>query len=251
MGAHHRSCAGRGQRGDGISRAIFVRATPVLALALLGLYCPAALAEAALDTKTVTVSSDVTITVAAPADLGASNERVTVDVPGGFRVLSCDHVDGFQCSHAKAVEPNRTVVTWQSVGPVRSLALRSDRFPFRMRASDKAGAYPLAVTQFHVDGSAVRTAPVLEVRAAGVRASPAPAATAAPRAAVRTLSVTATTQPRVAALAVSPPDDPVVVASDRRSQTSSDPLMMVLGVVATLAAGGVYWLRRRVATLDA
>lgn len=201
-------------------------------------------------------SSEVVLTVDAPVEqLGATNEKLTVDVPDGFRVLSCEPVEGFECSHAPAAGPKRTVVTWQRAAPAQPVPLTTDQFPFRMRTTDRPGKYTFTVSQFHSDGTSARAEPVLQVTPITepplvITRTPPPAPPA-----VRTQSVSETPGGAPAAIPVLEPEwardvDPgsrsEMAVEEMGARTARGPLMVLAGFVAAVAAGLVYWLRRRV-----
>ena len=233
-----------------------MKAVPLLALLLLALGAPSALAAASIDKGTVTAGTEVVLTVDAPVEqLGATNERLTVDMPDGFRVLSCEAPEGFKCSHGPAPGAKRTVVTWQRVAPGQPVAFTADQFPFRMRAIDKPGKYTFGVTQFHADGSVAEAEHLLRVNP---HTEPALVITRTPStvpAAVRIQSATPTTRPELARTMVTEPEwlresGPVpaaeIAVQELDAETSRTPLMVLLGVVVAMAALGVFWFRRRV-----
>jgi LPXTG-motif cell wall-anchored protein len=232
-----------------------VTRAPLLALALLALLviaAPPALADATLDKNSVVANTEVDVTVSATVEeLNTYTDKLTVEVPDGFRVLSCQPVEEFVCSQASLDKPRRTVLTWKRTSPGRPVALRADEFPFRIRASEKPGQYRFAVTQFYSSGAADHSDHQVEVTPG---ARPAVSTTVASRAAARPASVT---PPRPAVTIPSPAAEPEWFADSDAAATlevelgadtggSRAPLMVALGVVATVAAGGVFWFRRRI-----
>lgn len=207
-----------------------------------------------MDEKPVAASSDVTVTVAASVDeLNAYNQKLTVEAPAGFRMLSCGHVDGFTCT------TGRSLVTWQRSAPGQPVPLATDNFPFRMHTIDKPGKYTFVLTQVYSDGKSERATPVLQVTAPPPSSSTTSTTVrVAARPAAVTTSPTAITSRRAPAHV--PVTEPAWFGDnsgeagpqmaiheaghdERRLSTS----MMVVGAGFALAAGGVFWFRRRVA----
>jgi hypothetical protein len=229
----------------------------LVALALLVVARPA-WAQPSMDHNSAPASSDVTVTVAASVDeLNAYNEKLTVEAPTGFRMLTCGRVDGFTCT------TSRSGVTWQRSAPGQPVPLATDNFPFRMHTIDKPGKYTFVLTQLYSDGKSERATPVLQVTAAPP--SPSTTATTAARATLRPAGVT--TSPTAIAARRAPSHAPVTEPAwfgdnsgeagpqmaiheaghdERRASTS----MLIVGAGFALAAGGVFWFRRRVARVS-
>jgi uncharacterized protein YcnI len=227
-----------------------MRKVGAVALMLLALTAPAAFADATLDTKSAAADAEVTITVVAPGKDLLPNDKVTVDVPAGFVVLSCGPVDGFGCRQTDASGPARTVVVWQRERPT----LKTERFGFHLRTTAKPGAYPFVVNQVFADGTTAQWRPTLQV-------TPAPVAAKGPvttRAAARPVSATGPAAARGAS-AADAESEPVwarergeapaaEIAVTQTRGTNTTPRMLIAGSVAVAAAVWVYRLRRRVAS---
>jgi hypothetical protein len=237
-----------------------VKLAGMLALVLLAVATPT-WADAALEQKAVPANADVTVAIAASVDkLGVYNDKLTVEVPDGFRVLSCGQVDGFKCAQAPATGPPRTLVTWQRTAPGQPVPLATDHFPFRMHTIAKAGKYAFALTQTYSNGEAAHSAPMLQVNPAA--AAPARTTTTVARVAMHTARPPAATgrAPAPTHVAVTEPPwfgdtsgdagSQVVVREFGTEQASSSARMVAFGVVTAIAAAGVFWFRRRVGQIS-
>jgi hypothetical protein len=233
-----------------------MRKIAVLAFALLVLAVPAAIAAGTLDKSTVVASTDVAVTLKVSVEqLGAYDDHVVLEVPNGFRVLACAKTTDFACTQSTADKPSRTLLTWKRTTPGAPVPLAEDQFPFRMHTIDKAGSYVFAVHQFYSDSTRADWAPKLTVTAAA--AKPATTTTTTKKAqAVHTASA-APTRPAVPATGTTEPlwlrdsEDasapPMELGHESKVRQSAP--MVVAGLLATVAAGGVFWLRRRAAAL--
>jgi len=94
-------------------------------------------------------NADQTLTLDVPEEKGPDihNEKVIVEVPGGFTVAGCSTPGGWACGSQAA--KGRTVVTFS-----RGAAPAETRFDLRVHTPAKAGDYPFQVNQFYDDGSA-------------------------------------------------------------------------------------------------
>lgn len=155
---------------------------------LLVSLAPGAFAHSSLDKRSVPADTDVALVVSAPVEeINAYNEKVVLEVPDGFRVLSCAAPDGFKCATSAAADPPRTLVTWERTEPGQRIPFTSDQLPFRVRTIATPGRYAFEVNQFYSNGAVARwdgpegsdhPAPVLEVTAKG---TPAVTNTTAPQ----------------------------------------------------------------------
>jgi hypothetical protein len=226
----------------------------VLALAFVALTASAATAGGSLDKSSVAANADVAVTLNVAVDkLPASNERVLLEVPGGFRVLACPNSDTFNCTQSTADKPPRTVLTWRRTTPGAPVPLDADHFPFRLHTIDKPGSYVFAAHQTYSDGTSADWAAKLAVTAAPARAvTTTTVKVAAP--VVRSAAATATHRPAP----VTPVTDPAWLTDTdyadappielgHESRVKQSAPMLAAGVVAAVAACGVFWLRRRAA----
>ena len=112
--------------------------------------------------------ADRTLTLDVPEERGPDvhNQKVIVEVPGGFSVAGCSTPGGWTCG-AEASK-GRTVVTFTRGGaPVET------RFDLQVHTPPQRGDYAFQVNQFYDDGSSAHwdgppdsdsPAPVLRVR---------------------------------------------------------------------------------------
>lgn len=119
----------------------------------------AADARGTFDKTTAPTDTDVSITVTATVEeLVGYNEKVTVEVPDGFRVLSCGTVTGFTCTVTAVSSPKHTLVTWENTAPSgQEFLVPTSEFPFRMRTIATAGKYRFDVNQFYSNGNEVHS----------------------------------------------------------------------------------------------
>lgn len=102
---------------------------------------------------TVPRDSDQTLTIDAEEERGPDvhNAKIIIEVPGDFRVRSCEQKPGWSCSTSSA-SGNRTLVTW-----VRQSGKDPDaRFSFAVRTPGRPGEYRFEVNQLYDDGKASR-----------------------------------------------------------------------------------------------
>jgi hypothetical protein len=234
-----------------------VRTPVIVATAILVLSVPAAQAAGTLDKSTVAANTDTDLTLDVSVDqLGAYDDRVVLEVPTGFRVLACSKAAEFTCAQSSAGQPSRTVLTWKRTTPGTPVPLAVDHFAFRVRTIDRAGAYVFAVHQFYSDNTTADSAAKLTVTASPAR--PAPTTTTLKKApVVRSGSAAspshsaANTMPAVAEPAWLAESDtagapPVEIGTETSRVRQSAP-MVGAGLVAAVAAVGVFSLRRRAA----
>lgn len=231
-----------------------------------------AVAHSTLDKKSVPANTDVEVSVQAPVEeVNAYNQRLILEVPDGFVVLSCGEVQDFACTQSRAENPKRTVLTWERTEPGQPIPFMTDRFPFRMHTIDKAGKYAFEVNQFYSNGTAAhwdgppdsdRPAPVLTVTAAGTapvtnttakphEGSPAvgPGNTAASSRTTTTAPATSVTT----AVEVQAPtttaagESPQATLALEKSDGNGGPSWPLVGFLAAglAAAAVVVWRRRR------
>lgn len=227
----------------------------VLAIAFVALTASAAMAAGSLDKSSVAANTDVDVTLNVPIDkVPAYNERVVLEIPGGFRVLGCPNSDTFNCTQSTADKPSRTTLTWRRTTPGAPVPLDADHFPFRLHTIDKPGSYAFAVHQTYSDGTSADWAPKLAVTAAPAKAVTSTTA----KASVAAVHSAAATSPRRPATVTSVTDpawlsdtdyaDAPPVELGRESRVKQSAPMLAAGLVAAVAAGGVFWLRRRAAS---
>jgi uncharacterized protein YcnI len=218
----------------------------VLAAAFLALTAPRAMATGTLDKNTATANSDVALTLNVSVDdLGAYDERVVLQVPSGFRVLACSPSGDFSCTKSA------TAVTWKRTAPGTPVALASDQFSFRLHTIDRAGTYAFAVHQVYSDNTTADSSPKLSVTAGAARSvSTTTVAKAVP--VVRSASVAPTRAARAAPSTSEPAwltdsdlAAPTAVELGRELPARNPRPMVIAGLIATAAACGVFWLRRR------
>ncbi|MGH9036129.1 MAG: hypothetical protein ACRD0O_10220 [Acidimicrobiia bacterium] len=130
--------------------------TTILRLATVGLAAVGlaavpgvAWAHASFVNGSAPANADQTLTLDVPEEKGpdAHNQKVIVEVPGGFTVAGCSTPAGWACGSQAA--KGRTVVTFS-----RGAAPVETRFDLQVHTPAKAGEYPFQVNQFYDDGSA-------------------------------------------------------------------------------------------------
>ncbi|MDQ3947106.1 MAG: DUF1775 domain-containing protein [Actinomycetota bacterium] len=130
-------------------RTVILRlATAGLAAALAALP-GVARAHATFVNGSAPANADQTVTLDVPEEKGPDihNQKVIVEVPGGFTVSACSTPAGWACGSQAA--KGRTVVTFSRGGsPVET------RFDLHVHTPAKPGDYPFQVNQFYDDGSA-------------------------------------------------------------------------------------------------
>ncbi len=129
--------------------------TKILRLATVGLAAGLAAipgvawGHASFVTGTAPANADQTLTLDVPEEKGPDvhNQKVIIEVPGGFTVAGCSTPAGWACGSQTA--KRGTVVTYtRGAGPVET------RFDLRVHTPAEAGDYPFQVNQFYDDGSA-------------------------------------------------------------------------------------------------
>lgn len=129
--------------------------TTILRLATVGLAAALAAvpgvawAHATFVNGSAPADADQTLTLDVPEEKGPDvhNQKVIVEVPGGFTVAGCSTPAGWACG--SQVAKGGTVVTYS-----RSSAPAETRFDLQVHTPAKAGDYPFQVNQFYDDGSA-------------------------------------------------------------------------------------------------
>ena len=126
-------------------------------------------AHATFVNGTAPPNADAALTLDVPEEKGPNvhNQKVIVEVPGGFAVAGCSTPAGWACG-SQAGSRGRTVVTFD-----RGAAPGETRFTIHVHTPAKGGDYPFEVIQVYDDGSSARgdgppdsetPAPVLRVR---------------------------------------------------------------------------------------
>ena len=231
-------------------------------------------AHSTLDKKSVPADTDVDITVNAPVEeVNAYNQKIILEVPDGFRVLSCGAVEGFACAQSSATGPTRTLLTWERTRPGQRIPFVTDHFPFRMRTVVTPGKYRFDINQFYSNGTVAhwedpengdRPAPVLTVTAVGTPAvtnttaaahdgSPAsPSTTAASRpieARATTTAAIETVEPETTTSAALPTTTTaaltLAVGADDDSAAGIPLVGVTVGLVAVSGLGAGILRRRR------
>lgn len=132
--------------------------TTILRLAAAGLAAilaavpGVAWAHATFVNGTAPANADQALTLDVPEERGPDvhNQKVIVEVPGGFSVAGCSTPAGWACG-SQAGTKGRTVVTFtRGAGPGET------RFDLQVHTPAKAGDYPFEVNQFYDDGSTAR-----------------------------------------------------------------------------------------------
>ena len=93
--------------------------------------------------------ADRTLTLDVPEEKGPDvhNQKVIVEVPGGFAVAGCSTPGGWACGSQES--KGRTVVTFtRGTSPVET------RFNLEVHTPARSGDYTFQVNQFYDDGSA-------------------------------------------------------------------------------------------------
>ena len=129
--------------------------TTILRLATAGLAAALAAvpgvagAHATFVNGSAPANADQTLTLDVPEEKGPDvhNQKVIVEVPGGFTVTGCSTPAGWACGSQAA--KGRTVVTFS-----RGAAPVETRFDLQVHTPAKAGDYPFQVNQFYDDNSA-------------------------------------------------------------------------------------------------
>ncbi|MEY2418171.1 MAG: hypothetical protein QOG90_851 [Actinomycetota bacterium] len=225
----------------------------VLVTALFLLGAPRALAAGTFDKNTVAANTDVNVTLHASVDqLGAYDDRVVLDIPAGFRVLTCPSSDDFSCTKST------TTLTWKRTTQGAPVPLAVDDFAFRLHTIDRPGQYAFVVHQFYSDNTTANSAPKLSVTSAAARptttttlaksaAAVHTASVAPPPARAGSASVSGSTDVEPPWLTESNLAAPAPIELGRESPRRGSAPMVVAGLIAAAAAAGVFWLRRRAA----
>lgn len=125
-------------------------------------------AHATFESDTAPVDADHVLSLDVPEEKGPDvhNQRVVVEVPGGFTVRDCSTPGGWACE-SEGASRGRTIVSF-----TRGPAPVETRFDLAVHTPAEEGRYPFEVNQFYDDGSDARwdgppdsdsPAPVLQV----------------------------------------------------------------------------------------
>ncbi len=132
-----------------MGRTTILRVATAGLAAVLAVVPGVAWAHATFVNGTAPADADQTVTLDVPEEKGPEvhNQKVIVEVPGGFTVAGCSTPGGWACGSQAA--KGRTVVTFtRGSGPVET------RFDLAVHTPAKGGDYAFQVNQFYDDGSA-------------------------------------------------------------------------------------------------
>jgi uncharacterized protein YcnI len=132
-----------------VHRTTTLRAATIVLAAALAAVPGVAWAHASFVNGSAPANADQTLTLDVPEEKGPDvhNDKVIVEVPGGFNVTGCSTPAGWACGSQAA--KGGTVVTF-----TRGAAPVETRFDLHVHTPAKPGDYAFQVNQFYDDGTA-------------------------------------------------------------------------------------------------